>query len=344
MDPAALRRLGRTSLMLPALGLGGAPIGDNFDTVGDAQADDALAAAWEHGIRYYDTAPWYGWTKSEHRVGRALRKRELGSFVLSTKVGLVFRRPADPEGFARLRSESPRPGNLNFEVHHDYSYDGVMRSYEDSMQRLGVSRIDMLLIHDLDLWHLKSQRLVDAHLARLATGGMRALSDLKAWGHIRAIGAGVNDVGTIPLFLDVLDLDFFLLALRYTLGEQSAVPEEMPMLEQRGIGVVVGGVFSSGLYAAGPVPGARFNYRTPTPDQLARVGAIMAVCARHGVPLNAAALQFPLHHPAVASVIPGAVSRAEVAANVSAMRHDIPPAFWAELKHEGLIPAEAPTP
>jgi D-threo-aldose 1-dehydrogenase len=344
MDPFALRPLGGSGVMLPALGFGGAPIGDNFDTVSDAQADGTLAAAWDAGIRYYDTAPWYGWTKSEHRIGRALRERPMGEVILSSKVGLLFRRPADPEDFARRRAGSPRPGNLNFEVHHDYSYDGIMRSYEDSMQRMGISRIDMLLIHDLDLWHLRSQRLVDAHLAQLATSGMRALADLRKWGDIRAIGAGVNDVGTIPLFLEVLDLDFFLLALRYTLGEQSALPNELSMLEERGIGLVVGGVFSSGLYAAGPIEGARFNYRPPTPEQLARVAAIMAVCARHDVPLNAAALQFPLHHPAATSVIPGAVSPAEVAANVAAMRHEVPADLWAELKHEKLIAEDAPTP
>ncbi len=312
MDPFALASLGRSGLKLPRLGFGGAPLGDPFGQVGDEQADATMAAAWAAGIRYYDTSPWYGRTRSEHRIGRFLRQQAPEDVLLSTKVGRIFRAPVDPVLHAEQRRRAGRPGELNFDFHHDYTYDGVMRSYEDSLQRLGMARIDVLVIHDLDLWHLKTEDLVTAHLTQLATGGFRALSDLKAAGCIKAIGAGVNELGTIPRFVSLLDVDFFLVALRYTLGEQSALATELPLLEERGIGVIIGGVFNSGLYALGPVPGARFNYREPTQEEREKALRVKAICGRHGVTLAAAALQFPLHHPVVASVIPGAARPEEV--------------------------------
>ncbi|MBK8086460.1 MAG: aldo/keto reductase [Devosia sp.] len=217
-----------------------------------------------------------------------------------------------------------------------------MRAYEDSLQRLGMNRIDMLLIHDLDLANLGSDALVDAHFAQLATGGMRALADLRAAGLVGAIGAGVNRLGTIPRFLDTLDLDFFLVTLPYTLGEQPVLDLEFPLCEKRGVGIVIGGVFASGILATGPVPGARYNYRDPSAAEIGRVAGIAAACGRHGVSLAAAALQFPLHHPLVASVIPGALSPAQIAQNVGAMRHPVPAELWAELKQLGLLRQDAP--
>jgi D-threo-aldose 1-dehydrogenase len=219
-----------------------------------------------------------------------------------------------------------------------------MRSYEDSLQRLGMNRIDMLLIHDLDLANMGSEALLAAHLDQLATGGMRALRELKAHGLIGAIGAGVNRLGTIPRFLDLLDLDFFLVALPYTLAEQPVLDEEFPLCEKRGVGLIIGGVFASGILATGVVPGARYNYHEPSPAEAEHVRRIEAVCARYEVPLAAAALQFPLHHPLVASVIPGALHPSQVGRNIESMRHPIPDALWAELKEEGLLRADAPTP
>ncbi len=217
-----------------------------------------------------------------------------------------------------------------------------MRSYEDSLQRLGMSRIDVLVIHDLDFWHHRTEARVNAYLAQLATGGWRALTELKHAGLIGAVGAGINELGMMPRLLDVVDLDFFLVALPYTLGEHNALEYEIPLCAERGIGFIIGAVFSSGLYATGPVPGAKFNYRDPTPEELERARKIEAVCKRHGVPLAAAALQFPLRHPLVASVIPGGIKPEHVTANLGFMRHEIPEALWAELKAEKLIRADAP--
>lgn len=342
MDPFALRKLGLSDVMLPQLGFGGAPLGNLFHDVPDDEAEQTLSAAWESGVRYFDTSPWYGRGLSEHRVGRFLYRQPREEVVLSTKVGRVFTAPVDRKAF--LRSERMWAAGLPFQHHYDYTYDGVIRSYEDSLQRLGMDRIDVLIIHDLDVANLGSEALVDAHFAQLATGGIRALHDLKAAGRIGALGAGVNRLGTIPRFLDHVDLDFFLMALPYTLAEQPALEVEFPLCEKSGVGVVIGGVFASGILATGPVPGARYNYGEATPDQAERVRRIQAVCLSYGVPLATAALQFPLHHPLVASVIPGASHPDRIQRNILSMRHDIPDALWHELKHESLIREDAPTP
>ena len=340
MDPFKLRKLGRSDVMLPQFGFGGAPIGELFTRVSESDAQATLDAAWDAGVRYYDTAPWYGRGQSEHRIGRNLYRRPRKEVILSTKVGRILRAPTHPEGFDR----GIWSGGLSFDIRWDYSYDGVMRACEDSLQRLGMNRIDILIVHDLDWWHHRTDAKVDAYLAQLATGGIRALEELKAHGLIRAIGAGVNELGTIPRFLDIVELDFFMLALRYTLGEQDTLEREIPLCEERGVGFVIAAVFNSGLYATGPVPGAKYNYADPTAGQLDRVGRIEAVCRRHGVPLAAAALQFPLHHPLVASVIPGAFKPEHVTRNLDLMRLDIPAALWSELKDEALIRKDAPTP
>jgi D-threo-aldose 1-dehydrogenase len=340
MDPFKLRKLGRSDVSLPQLGFGGAPLGDLFVTVSDADSDATLSAAWEGGVRYYDTAPWYGRGQSEHRIGRLLYRKPRNEVYLSTKVGRVLHAPINPAkpnlGFWA--------GGLPFEHRFDYSYDGIMRAYEDSLQRLGMTRVDVLVIHDLDYWHHKTEPPVAAYLGQLATSGWRALAELKAAGRIGAIGAGINERGMIPRFLDLFDIDFFVLALRYTLGEHDTLDDEMPLCEKRGAGIILAAVFSSGIYATGPVPGAKYNYQDATPEQLERARRIEAVTKRHGVPLPAVALQFPLHHPIVASVIPGAFKPEQVKANIGYMRHDIPDALWAELKSEKLIREDAPTP
>jgi D-threo-aldose 1-dehydrogenase len=343
MDPFKLRKLGRSDVMLPQMGFGGAPLGDLFTKVSEADAEATLAAAWQGGIRYYDTAPWYGRGQSEHRIGRFLYRQPRNEILLSTKVGRVFRAPVNP-------SRSPADGitgwagGLQFEHRFDYSYDGIMRSYEDSLQRLGMTRVDVLVIHDLDFWHHRTEPLVAAFLAQLATSGYRALAELKAAGLIGAIGAGINELGMIPRFLDLFDLDFFLLALRYTLGEQETLDVELPRAAEKGVGFIIGAVFSSGIYATGPVAGAKYNYADASPADLDKARRIEAACQRHGVPLPAAALQFPLHHPLVASVIPGGFRPEHVTTNIAHMRHEIPNALWAELKQERLIRADAPTP
>ncbi|MBS0334117.1 MAG: aldo/keto reductase [Proteobacteria bacterium] len=342
MDPFKTRRLGKTSVSLPQFGFGGAGLGNLFDEIEDATADETLAEAWDQGVRYYDTSPWYGRGLSEHRLGRALYRKPRDEFILSTKVGRLFGAPKDIPAFAE--SERAWQYGLEFEHRHDYTYEGVMRSFEDSLQRLGLNRVDLLIIHDLDSLVLGSERLVDAHLAQLATGGIMALQDLKASGRIRAIGAGVNRIGTIPKFLDVLDLDFFLVALPYTLAEQPVLDVEFPLCEKRGVGVIVGAVFASGILATGAVPGAKLSYRDPTAEEADRIDRIEAVCREYETPLAAAALQFTLHHPLVASIIPGAVHPSQVKRNIELFRHDTPTELWAELKQQGLLRGDAPTP
>jgi D-threo-aldose 1-dehydrogenase len=342
MDPFSLKRLGRTDVELPRLGLGGAGLGHVFTTITDDQAAATLRAAWDAGVRYYDTSPWYGRGLSERRIGRELCLKPRGDVIISTKIGRLLRAPADAAAFGR--SERSWPTGLQFQHHFDYTYDGVRRSYEDSLQRLGMNRIDLLIIHDLDRTSFQSDALVGAYLNQLATGGMRALSDLKAQGLIGAIGAGVNRLGTIGPFLEMLDLDFFLVALPYTLAEQPVLDREFPLCADRGVGVIIGAPLASGILATGPLPGAKLNYRDPTPEEAERIRRMELVCKSYGVPLAAAALQFPLHHPLVAAIIPGAFEPDHPTRNVEAVRVDIPDALWASLKDEGLLRGDAPTP
>ncbi len=340
MDPLARRRLGKSGVELTAMGFGGAPLGELFTRVSDAAAEATLQTTWDVGIRYFDTAPWYGRGQSEHRFGRFLYQRPRADFVLSTKVGRILKAPLHPESF----ETGFWTGGLHFDHVFDYRYDGIMRAYEDCLQRLGMNRIDLLVIHDLDFWHHGVEAKVQAYLGQLATSGWRALDELRSAGLVKGIGAGINELGMIPRFLDLVDLDFFLVALRYTLMEHAMLDEELPYCERRDVGIVIGGVFSSGIMATGPVPGAKYNYADATPDVIEKVRRIEAVGNRNGVALAAAALQFPLGHPSVTSVIPGGFEPAHVEANMAHMRAVIPADFWAELRHEGLIRADAPAP
>ncbi|MBV8439642.1 MAG: aldo/keto reductase, partial [Hyphomicrobiales bacterium] len=223
-------------------------------------------------------------------------------------------------------------------------YDGVMRSFEDSLQRLGISSVDLLLVHDLDIWNHKNPVRLDAYFGQFITGGWRALTELRDSGAIKGIGAGLNTKGAIPRFLDLFDIDFFLLAMRYTLLEQEVLDDEFPRCAERSVGIVIGGGYNSGILATGAVPGAMYNYEPAEPAILQRVAKMEAVCKRHNVPLAAAALQFALGHPIVASIIPGATTAAQVELNLAASRFSVPADLWAELKHEKLIRADAPTP
>jgi D-threo-aldose 1-dehydrogenase len=340
MDPTATRLLGRTGVELTQLGFGGAPLGDLFVKISEADAEQTLATAWNSGLRYFDTAPWYGRGQSEHRTGRFLYRQPRRDFVLSTKVGRVLRAPFEPEKF----DPTGWAGGLHFEHRFDYSYDGIMRAYEDSLQRLGVNRIDLLVVHDLDFWFHATEQKVTAYLDQLFTSGWRALDELKASGRIRGIGAGINELGMMPRFLDLVDLDFFLLAMRYTLLEQDTLETELPLCAQRGVGIVIGGVFNSGILATGAVPGAKYNYADAPADVMTKVRRIEAICQRHDVALAAAALQFPMGHPSIASVIPGGLHPDHVERNVAQFRRNIPQDLWAELKSEKLLREDAPTP
>lgn len=340
MDVGTIRKLGRTGVGLTQLGLGTAPLGELFVRVPDDQAQATFQAAWDAGVRYYDTAPWYGRGLAEQRTGRFLRGQARGDYVLSTKVGRWFSPPANPDAF----DTGFWAGGLKFGHVHDYSYDGIMRALDQCHMRLGLNRIDLLVIHDLDYWHHGVEAKVAAHLTQLVTSGWRALEELRRHGIVGGIGAGINELGMMPRFLDQLDLDFFLVALRYTLMEQETLEAELPYCQRRDVGIVIGGVYNSGITATGAVPGAKYNYADATPEQMERVRKIEAVCRAHAVPLPAAALQFPLGHPAVASVIPGAITPAQVAQNVASFQQPIPPSLWSDLKTEGLIRADSPVP
>jgi D-threo-aldose 1-dehydrogenase len=334
---ADTRKLGRTGLRVSQIGFGGAPLGNLFAALSEADAASAVGSAFAAGIRLFDTAPLYGHGLSEHRIGAALRHCRRDDFVLATKVGRLLRPDVSAAG-GQYRDILP------FAAHFDYSYDGVLRSVEDSLQRLGLARIDIVHIHDVDVWTHKSQTATDERFAEAMGGGYRALMRLREEKAIGAIGVGVNEWQACQRFAEAGDFDCFLLAGRYTLLEQEALDSFLPLCVARNIAVIIGGPFNTGILATGPVAGATYDYQPATPEVMARVGRIEAVCRRHGVALASAALQFPLHHPAVASVIPGARSPAEIAANLATFERKVPAALWAELKAAGLLRADAPAP
>jgi D-threo-aldose 1-dehydrogenase len=331
-------RLGNGGLTFTELGFGTAPLGNLYRAISDAEADAILARAWEAGVRYFDTAPLYGLGLSETRLNRFLRDKPRDDCVLSTKVGRLLRatRPELRDGFGKW-FDVPARNEI-----YDFTYDGVMRSLEFSLERLGVDRVDMLFAHDLDLFNQKTQDVLNARLAELMAGGYRALVKLRDEGVIKAFGAGVNAWEPCQWMAERGDFDIFLLAGRYTLLEQEALESFLPLCGARGIGIVIGGPYNSGILATGPRPGAFYNYDPAPPAILETVGRIEAVCHRHGVRMVDAAFRFPLLHPAVVSVIPGGQGVAEMESNLTAAAAEIPAALWAELKAEGLMRADAP--
>ena len=330
------RSLGRRGPFVTMLGFGGAPLGDLYAPLDDATAIETVLAALDAGIRLVDTSPLYGRGLSEHRIGTALRRRSDVPVVLSTKVGRVL----DPAPRGVTRSEG-YAGGLPHEARFDYSYDGAMRSLEQSMLRLGVASIDIALVHDVDPWTHGDDA---PQRQREALGGaMRALADLRAQGAVRAIGIGVNDADVAERFVREADLDCVLLAGRYSLLEQPALDRFLPLALERGVGVMLGGVFNSGILATGAVPGAKFEYAPAPPEIMDKVRRIEAVCTRHGTSLRRAAIQFAMGHPAVVSVLLGAVKPSEVEANAADTVGTVPSALWNELKAEGLLDASVPT-
>ncbi|MDE0965881.1 MAG: aldo/keto reductase [Candidatus Latescibacteria bacterium] len=330
----------RTGVELSTLGFGGAPLGELFDPVSESEAQETLQAAWDAGIRYYDTAPFYGYGKSEHRLGHFLRQQERKDFILSSKVGRVLTATRDLDSF----DKGGWIGGLPFDYRFDYSYDGIMRSWEDSLQRLGLSSIDVLLIHDLDSFFHDSEQRFSAHLNQLITSGWRALDELRSQGLIKAVGTGLNRMGALPRLIDAVDLDLSIVAMPYTLLDQEVLEEEFPLCEEHGVRIVIGAVFASGILVSGPTEGARYAYNTASPEILDKTRRIQEVCQRHDVPLPAAAMQFPLGHPLVSAIIPGAMEPSHIQTNAKWFQHEIPADMWAELKTEGLLREDAPTP
>jgi D-threo-aldose 1-dehydrogenase len=339
MDPLRKSRLGRTEVEVTCFGLGGAPLGERFVRVDNATADAVVEEAYAAGMTYFDTAPQYGQGKSEARLGRVLGTKPRDTFVLSTKVGHLFSRPRDPATFAARLKGNGHP----FEARSDYTRDGVLRSYEHSLLRLGLNRVDMLVIHDIDVFHHGSRDVVEHHFRELIEeGGWRALEELKAAGEIRAVGCGVNQLGTIPEILERGEVDFFLVAMPYTLLDQSVLDSEFPLCQARAVSVVIGAVFASGILATGGGGDASYGY-APAPQPVQeRIKQIERVCAAHDVSLQAAALQFPILHPVVAAVIPGAHRVEHIRDNLVAFRAPIPAGLWSDLVAEGLLRADAP--
>ncbi len=320
MAPPALRwlaervPLGRSDVAVTRLGLGTAPLAGLFAEVADEQAAATLEAAWEAGVRYFDTAPHYGAGLAERRLGSFLASRSRAEFTVSTKVGRLL-----VPGETRAGSEGfyyDDPGVVRV---RDYSAEGVYRSLSESLERSGLDSFEIALIHD-----------PDDHWEEAVTGAYPALERLRAEGAVRAIGAGMNQTGMLTRFVAETDVDCVLVAGRYSLLDRAAAADLLPICEERQVGVLVGGVFNSGILA-NPVPGATYDY-FPAPDEVwRRVRALAARCAEHGVPLAAAALRFPLRHPAVTSVVVGARSAREVAENTAHAATEIPDELWAEL-------------
>jgi len=327
------RALGRTAISVTALGLGCATLGGSRVSVSRKQAEAIVRAAWAAGVRYVDTAPFYGFGQAERCVGDALREVPRDEWVLSTKVGRLLRPHVNPTAIELGQRRMP------FDAVFDYSYDAIMRSFEDSLLRLGLARIDILYVHDIGAM----QHGADAHpeiMHSLRASGYRALEELRRGGAVRAIGIGVNEREVLLEAMEWGAWDAFLLAGRYTLLEQAPLDDLLPKCLSSGISIVVGGPLNSGILAGRD----SWNYRTAPPEIVARVGQIKAVCDSHQVPLAAAALQFPLAHPAVAAIIPGPRNAEEFAANLKLLRHPIPPALWVDLRGAGLLHPLAPTP
>lgn len=328
------RQLGRTKLQVSTLGLGTATMGGSRIPITRAEGEAIVTAAWDAGVRYFDTAPFYGVGAAEHRVGDALRDQDRDTWVLSTKVGRLLRPKTDsaPSQDGRL---SPMP----FKVVYDYTYDGIMRSVEDSYQRLGLARIDILYVHDIGVYQ-HGPEMNARYLPQLRDSGYKALEELRRSGVVSAIGIGVNEKEVLIEALGFGDWDAFLLAGRYTLLEQGPLDDLIPMCLQRGTSLVIGGPLNSGILAGRDT----WNYDTAPPEIVARVQKLAAVCKAHDVPLAAAALQFPLAHPVVAAVIPGPRSAAEFKENLPLFTLQIPPSLWSDLRNEGLLHPNAPVP
>jgi D-threo-aldose 1-dehydrogenase len=325
LNPAERVRLGRTELDVTRLGFGTAPLGGLFEALADDEAHRVVEAAWAAGIRFFDTAPQYGNGLAEQRLGAVLSTKPRDQYVLATKVGRLLRAGGQPQSYTF-------PGAPPLNPVFDFSYDGVMRSVEESVTRMGIDRIDVLHIHD-----------PDEHFEEALSGAFQALDRLRKEGTIKAVGAGMNQAEMLARFAREASFDCFLLAGRYTLLDQVGLKELLPLCVERGIAVIAGGVFNSGILAD-PRPGTHYNYQAAPAELVKRAARIKAVCEGHGVSQKAVAIQFPLGHPAIPTVLTGCRAVTEVNENVESFRTPIPAVVWEDLKAEGLLAAVAPVP
>ncbi|MGC2776336.1 MAG: aldo/keto reductase [Bradyrhizobium sp.] len=320
-------RLGRSSLDVTRLGLGTAPLGGLFAPVSDGDAEATIATAWSGGVRFFDTAPLYGFGLAEQRLGTFLRKQPRDSYAISTKVGRLLRPDATASG------EDPHyKGTPPLRPQFDFSYDGVMRSVDESLVRLGLDRIDVLLVHD-----------PDDHYDDAVAGAFRALQRLRGDGSVKAIGAGMNQSEILMRFAEAVPVDCFLLAGRYTLLDQGALTTLFPVCTARNIAIILGGIYNSGILA-NPHGQVKFNYEDADATLVARARELDALCRQHDTELKAAAIQFCLAHPAVTVGLQGARTAQEAADNIAMAQAPIPDAFWRELRARNLVDPHAPLP
>jgi D-threo-aldose 1-dehydrogenase len=332
VNPSGRVAIGATGLYTSRLSMGTAPLGGLFTPVRDDEAAAVVDAAWDAGVRLFDTAPLYGLGSAEERLGRALRSRPRDEFVIATKVGRLLREHPSPDADEDGSVVHLFPGAPARTPVFDYSRDGVRRSLEESLERLGLDRVDIVHIHD-----------ADTHEQQALAEAFPALAELRAEGVIGAIGAGMNQTAMLARFARRADFDVFLLAGRYTLLDQSALDELFPACLEQHVAIIAGGVFNSGILAS-PHDGATYDYAPAPPELLERARRLEATCAQHGVPLAAAALQFPLAHPAVVTVLVGVRAPDELETDIELARLPIPAELWDELRADGLIRADAPTP
>lgn len=338
MPAINIRKFGRVGFDITDMGFGAAPIGNFLRPIPEQEAAAMIDRAWDAGMRYFDTAPYYGHGLSELRLGHYLRWKPRRDYVISSKVGRVLT--------AARREDidfKPWVDGAAFKSRFDYSYDGTMRSFEDSLQRLGLEHIDILFIHDADVF-THGPEMQKVYFRQAMDGCYRALVKLREQGLVKAIGVGVNNWEVMLDFMKAGDFDTLLVAGRYTLLEQEPLDELLPLCERRGTALVIGGGFNGGILATGAVTGAKWNYAPAPAPVMEKVRKIEAVCKRHHVPLAAAALQFLLAHPAVASHVPGTRTVEQMNQNLALVAHPIPKAFWQELKSEGLLRQDAPVP
>jgi D-threo-aldose 1-dehydrogenase len=331
------RPLGRTAIPVSVLGFGTAPLGDLYRKLDDETAIAAVDRAFALGVNLLDTSPLYGHGLSEHRCGTAIRRVPREDIVLCTKVG----RWMDP--FHGRDGGSGFSGGQPHRAVVDYSYDGTMRAVEQSLLRLGTDRLDLLLIHDVDVW-THGADAIEQRFAEAMAGAYLALDRLRSEGVVKGIGIGVNEADMCVRFAQAGSFDTMLLAGRYSLLEQPALEHFLPLAQQQRIGVMLGGVFNSGILATGAVNGAKYNYKDAPPEILAKVSRIERICTAHGVALPTAALHFALGHPAVASVVLGGETPQEVERNVAAISSAVPAVLWSDLKAERLLDAHVPIP
>ncbi|MEP4889922.1 MAG: aldo/keto reductase [Aliiglaciecola sp.] len=332
------RRVGNTELEVDTLGFGCAPMGNLYQPISEEDAKAVLSAAWQAGFRHFDTAPHYGQGLSERRTGDALRPLQGKDYVLSTKVGRILK----PAGYAKERHGFMSP--MPFDIHYDYSYDGIMRSFEDSLQRTGLDRIDILYMHDIGRDTHGDDN--DRHFPIAMKGGYKAMDQLRSEGSIKAIGLGVNEYQVCEQAMDHGDWDCFLLAGRYSLLEQQSLQTFLPKCQERNTSIIIGGPYNSGILATG-VRGERtayYNYAPAPAEIIERVRKIEELCDQYQVTLAAAALQFPLAHPSVVSVIPGLGNIGRIDKTISLFKQAIPNEFWQSLKSANLLDQNAPIP